>query len=68
MIIDKLNRSKAFISNLRIVSQPAVSLAPVGSNKKKILALSMFMGLFCGVFMVFVHEFWQKNLKGKSNK
>jgi len=68
MIIDKLNRSNAFVSNLRIVSQPAVSLAPISLNKKKILALFIFMGLLCGIFMVFAQEFWQKNLKGKSNK
>jgi len=68
MIIDNLNMTKVFISNLRVLSQPRISPSPISPNKKKILALSIFLGLLCGIFMVFVHEFWQKNLKGKINK
>ena len=68
MIIDKLNTNKVFVSNVRIIGHPKVSFGSASPSKKKILVLSIFMGFFFGILMVFVHEFWQKNLKGKINK
>jgi len=68
MAIDKLNRSKVLVSNVRIVSKPAVSSAPVGPNKRKMLILSIFMGLFFGILAVFVQEFLLQNMKRKTSK
>jgi hypothetical protein len=56
--IDRFNRSKDFIANLKIVAQPRVSSNPINQSKKKILGLSIALGLFCGVFAVFLQEFW----------
>jgi len=58
--IDKLNRSKKFISNVRIASKPAPSASPVSPDKKKILGLSILMGFVLGVTAAFVQEFWHK--------
>jgi len=63
--IDKLNISKGFISNLKIIAQPRVSLYPVRPEKKKILVISIIMGLFFGVFAIFLQEFWVRNLVKK---
>lgn len=48
-MIDKLGASKASISSLRILSPPRVSLDPVAPNAKKVLSMSLAMGLFFGV-------------------
>jgi len=61
--IEKLKISKNFIKNLRIVAQPRVSPNPVSPSKKKALAISIAMGLFLGVFAIFLQEFWQKSKK-----
>ncbi len=65
MEIDKLNISKDFIANLRIISQPRASFNPISSGKKKALAISIVMGLFLGVLAVFLQEFWANNLVKK---
>jgi uncharacterized protein involved in exopolysaccharide biosynthesis len=65
MAIDKLNIRSNFISNLRIISQPRVSSHPISPEKKKILAVSVVMGLFFGLIAIFFHEFWANNLKKK---
>jgi uncharacterized protein involved in exopolysaccharide biosynthesis len=63
MAIEKLKISKEFISNLRILSQPRVSSGPVRPNKKKILVVSLVLGLFSGAFAVFLQEFWANNFR-----
>ncbi|MDP8265644.1 MAG: Wzz/FepE/Etk N-terminal domain-containing protein [Candidatus Aceula meridiana] len=68
MAIDELNANKVFVSNLKVLSPPKVSRNPISPNKKKILALVIFMGFFFSVFAVFAQEFWQQNIKGKINK
>jgi len=65
MVIDKLKIRNNFILNLRIISQPRVSANPINSGKKKILAISIVMGLFLGVFVIFLQEFWRNNLVKK---
>ncbi len=65
MVIDKLNIRKDFISNLRIIAQPRVSRNPISPSKKKILAISIVMGLFIGLLAVFLQEFWVNNLAKK---
>lgn len=64
-VIDQLNISKSFISNLKIIAQPRVSPNPISPNKKKILAISIAMGLFLGVLIAFFQEFWMNNLVNK---
>ncbi len=59
--IDKLNMSQGFISNTRIIVQPRVLSDPVSPSKKKILAISIVMGLFLGVLAIFAQEFWMSN-------
>jgi LPS O-antigen subunit length determinant protein (WzzB/FepE family) len=68
MIIDNLSRSKSFISNVRIACQPGVSRDPISPERMKVLALSIFMGLFLGTIAVFVQEFWQKSKAGEIRK
>ena len=63
--IDKLTISKGFISNLKIIAQPRISANPISPDRKKVLVLSIFMGLFLGVIVVFLQEFWVKNLMKK---
>ena len=65
MVIDKLDIRNNFISNLRIIAQPKVSSNPVSSGKKKTSVLSIFIGLFLGVLVVFLQEFWVNNLVKK---
>lgn len=65
MAIDKLNINKAFISNLKIIAQPRVSPNPIRPSKKKTLAISIVMGLFLGVLVIFLQEFWVNNLVKK---
>ncbi len=66
MVIDKLNRSNSFISNLRIIAQPRVPINPISSSKKKILAIAIVIGLFFGLLAIFLQEFWVNNLVKKS--
>ena len=63
--IDKLNISKNFISNLKIIAQPRVLPSRISPNKKKILAISIVIGLFLGVIATFLQEFWVNNLVKK---
>jgi len=63
MAIDKLNISKGFISNLKILSLPRVSSVPLSQKKKKISPLSLVIGLFSGAVTVFLQEFWATKLK-----
>jgi len=63
--IDRLNISKSFIANLKIIAQPRVLPDPVGPNKKRVLAVSIFMGLFLGALAIFLQEFWANNLLKK---
>ncbi len=65
MEIDKLSSEKDFISNLRVVAHPRVSFNPIDSGKKITLVLSIAIGLFLGVFAVFLQEFWVNNLVKK---
>jgi len=65
MAIDKLNIRNGFVSNLKIIAQPRVSPYPVSPGKKKILAISIVMGLFFGALAVFSQEFWVNNLAKK---
>ncbi len=65
MAIDQLNISKNFIANLKIIAQPRVSANPISSNKKRTLAISIVMGLFLGVLVIFLQEFWVNNLVKK---
>lgn len=65
MAIDKLNRKKSFISNLKIISQPRVNSSPISPGKNKTLAISIFMGLFLGVIVTFLQEFRVNNLRRK---
>lgn len=65
MAIDNLKISKEFISNLRIIAQPGVSPNSISPSKKKTLAISIVMGLFLGVSLVFLQEFWVDNLVKK---
>jgi len=65
MAIDKLNISKGFISNLRIISQPTVSPYPISPSKKKTLMVSIVVGLFLGMLAIFLQEFWVGNLMRK---
>lgn len=65
MEIDKLNIDKGFISNLKTIAPPRVSANPVNSNKNKILAISIVMGLFLGILAIFFQEFWINNLAKK---
>jgi|GEM_PF-1677729 len=68
MAINKLKVSKEFISSLKVIDQPKISPSPVSPDKKKILALSMFIGLFLGVAAVFAKEFWLKETSVKAKK
>jgi uncharacterized protein involved in exopolysaccharide biosynthesis len=63
--IDRLNISKSFIANLKIIAQPRVLPDPVSPNKKRILAVSIVMGLFLGALAIFLQEFWANNLLKK---
>jgi len=65
MAIDKLNIKNDFVSNLRIISQPRVSTNPVSPSKKKVLAISIVIGLFIGIFVIFLQESWANNLAKK---
>lgn len=65
MALYKLNISKDFISNLKIIAQPKISPIPVRLNKKKFLAISVVMGLFFGMLAIFLQEFWVNNLAKK---
>ncbi|MCG2711035.1 MAG: Wzz/FepE/Etk N-terminal domain-containing protein [Candidatus Omnitrophica bacterium] len=65
MAIDKLKIRADFISNLKTISQPRVSGNPVSPNKKKVLVISIAMGLFFGLLTVFLREFWVNNLVKK---
>jgi len=68
MNIDKLKRNEEFISNVKIIVQPKASFNSVSPNKKKVVALLIFAGLFFGVLAVFAQEFWQENIHAKSKK
>lgn len=65
MAKDKLNISKDFISNLKIIDQPRLFSNPVSPNKKRILLISITISLFLGVFVIFLQEYWKNNLAKK---
>lgn len=63
--IDQLNINKDFISNLKIIAQPRIFPSPISSKQKKTLVIPIVIGLFLGLFMVFLQEFWVKTLAKK---
>ena len=65
MNIDKLKIRNGFVSNVKTISQPRVFNNLVSPNKKKILVLSIVMGLIFGLMAVFLQGFWVNNLGKK---
>jgi capsular polysaccharide biosynthesis protein len=57
----------ALLSPLRIVQKPMSSDEPVKPNKKKIIVLAAIMGIFLGVVVAFLVEFYVIN-KDRLNK
>ncbi len=64
MAVDELSMNKELISNIKIIKEPKVSGSAV-SNRKQTFALSIIMGLFFGVIVVFLREFCVSNLVKK---
>ena len=65
MAIGTLKENIVFVSNLKVLSQPRVSFSPISPSRKEVLAISIVMGLFLGVFTIFLQEFWVNNLMKK---
>lgn len=59
-----LSRAKEFV----VVDQPSVSADPISPNKKKIVILSIFLGVIASIISAFFVEFWQRNFKESSLK
>jgi LPS O-antigen subunit length determinant protein (WzzB/FepE family) len=65
---DNLNKSKNFISNVRVVSQPSFYLLSQSTKKKKVVVFSLLIGLILSVAAVCAKEFWRQNIKRKIGK
>ncbi len=50
-------------SNIKVIDPAEVPGAPIGSNKKKVFLLSLFLGLFCGGGLVFLLEWLDKTVR-----
>jgi len=53
----------ANLGDVKLISKALPPQVPVSPRKKAIVAISGFIGLFCGFVLVFVAEFYEKNLK-----
>ena len=65
MEIDILKIRNCFVANLKTISEPWLFENPVSPNRRKLLGLSIIMGLVFGLMAVFLHEFWANNLVKK---
>ena len=55
--ISELTSKKGNISNITVIQNPEVSLAPVKSKKKQMILLSVVVGLFFMIFLAFFIEY-----------
>lgn len=64
--IASLNNIKEMISGIAVIQEPEVSLHPVKSKKKQIILLSVVVGLFFMIFLVFFIEYIKNASKPSS--
>ncbi|MBF0200637.1 MAG: hypothetical protein HQK66_04870, partial [Desulfamplus sp.] len=57
---DLLKSQYTMLTPLRTVQKPMASLEPVKPDKLKIMALALVMGIFCGIMLAFLVEFYVK--------
>ncbi|MFH1673545.1 MAG: GNVR domain-containing protein, partial [Pseudomonadota bacterium] len=59
--IERLNLKKGYIENIKLISEPEASIAPIKPKKKLNVALAGVVGFMLAVFMAFFAEYIKKS-------